>query len=110
MATEHVLELTDGNFEQEVFGSNGPILVDFWADWCQPCRIVGPTIDELAGDYAGRVKVAKLDVDANPDVAARLGISSIPTIMLFEDGRVVRKFVGVTPKHEFADALDAVAA
>ena len=110
MASTNVLHLTDQDFDHEVLESDGPILVDFWADWCQPCHIVAPTIDELADDYVGRVKVAKLDVDANQGVAGRLGIRSIPTILLFKDGRIVNRFVGVTSKRAFAEALDAIAA
>ena len=109
MASEKLLELTDANFRQEVLETNTPILVDFWADWCQPCHIIAPTIDELADEYAGRIRIAKLDVDANQEVAKELGISSIPTILLFQDGRVVKKFVGVTPKHDLVNALDAIA-
>ena len=108
MASEHVLELTDENFEQEVVQSDTPVLVDFWADWCQPCRMVGPTIDGLAEEYAGRVKVGKVDVDANQSVAAKFAISSIPTILLFKNGQIVQKFVGVAPKQQFATELDKV--
>ena len=108
MASENVLELTDENFEQEVVKSDKPVLVDFWAEWCQPCKMVAPTVSDLADEYAGRVKVGKLDTDANTNVAGRFGISAIPTIMLFRDGQVVRKFVGVTPKREFAAELEKV--
>ena len=100
------LELTDKTFEAEVLESNQPVLVDFWAEWCAPCRVVGPIVDELAEEYAGRVKVAKLDVDAHADTSLEYDISSIPTILLFVGGRVVRKFVGVTPKQELTRALE----
>ena len=105
MASEHVKELTDQNFEQEVLKSTQPVLVDFWADWCMPCRMLAPTIDKLATDYAGKVKVGKVDTDANRDISIKYGISAIPTIILFKGGQVVRKFVGVTPKKEFVSEL-----
>ncbi len=108
MPSENVLELTDHNFEQEVVKSDKPVLVDFWAEWCQPCKMVAPTVSDLADEYVGRVKVGKLDTDANTNVASRFGISAIPTIMLFRDGEVVHKFVGVTPKREFAAELERV--
>ena len=110
MAHENVLEFTDDNFKQEVLSSDKPVLVDFWADWCQPCHMIAPTIDELAADYDGRVKVGKLDTDANHNVSLELEISSIPTVMLFKDGEMVRKFVGVTAKQQFASELDALLA
>ena len=106
MASEAVTELSDDNFEAEVLQSDKPVLVDFWAEWCMPCRMLAPTIDELATTYSGKVKVGKLDTDANRDVSMKFGISAIPTIILFKDGQVVRKFVGVTPKQEFVTELD----
>ena len=109
MAGEAVLELTDGNFEQEVVQSDLPVLVDFWAEWCMPCRMLAPTITELANEFAGRVKVGKVDTDANRDVSVKYGISSIPTIILFNNGEAVRQFVGVTPKQEFAGEMEKVA-
>lgn len=108
MASSAVLEFTDGNFEQEVLKSDRPVLVDFWAEWCMPCRMLAPTIDELATQFAGKVKVGKVDTDANRNVSMRFGISAIPTIILFKNGQVVRKFVGFTPKHEFVAELDKV--
>jgi thioredoxin 1 len=109
MASEHVKEFTDQNFEQEVLKSGSPVLVDFWAEWCGPCRMLAPTIDKLANDYAGKVKVGKLDTDANRDVAMRYGISAIPTVLLFKDGQVSQKFVGLRNERDFKEALDAVA-
>ena len=109
MASDAVLELTDETFEAEVIQCDLPVLVDFWAEWCMPCRMVAPTIEELAGEYAGRVKVGKLDTDANREVAAKFGISAIPTIILFKGGQVAKKFVGVTAKDEFVSELNAVA-
>ena len=109
MASDAVLELTDSNFEAEVVNSDTPVLVDFWAEWCMPCRMLAPTIDELAGEYAGKVKVGKVDTDANRDISLKYSISAIPTVMLFHKGEVVRKFVGVTPKQDFKAELDKVA-
>lgn len=109
MASEAVLELTDDNFETEVEKSDQPVLVDFWAEWCMPCRMLAPTIDDLAGQYQGKVKVGKVDTDSNRDVSVKYGISAIPTILLFNNGEVVKKFVGVTTKDEFAGELDKVA-
>ena len=109
MASEKTIEITDSNFEDEVLKSDKPVLVDFWAEWCMPCRALAPTIDELADEYEGKVKVGKLDTDANRDVSMKYGISAIPTIILFKNGEVEKKFVGMTPKAEFASALDAAA-
>ena len=106
MASENVLEITDANFEQEVLGSDKPVLVDFWAEWCMPCRMLGPTIEKLAKDYAGKVKVGKLDTDANRDVSMKYGISAIPTVILFKDGKVAQKFVGLRQEKDFKEVLD----
>ena len=106
MAAEGILELTDGNFDQEVIKSAQPVLVDFWAEWCMPCRMLGPTIEELAKDFAGKVKVGKVDVDSNHEVAVQFGIQQIPTVMLFKGGQLIHKFVGVAPKREFAAELE----
>ena len=107
MASEHVVEFTDQNFEAEVLGSSTPVLVDFWAEWCMPCRMLAPTIEKIAKDYAGKVKVGKLDTDANRDVAAKYSISAIPTVILFKDGQVSQKFVGLRQEKDFKAALDA---
>ena len=104
---ENVLELTDTNFEAEVLKSDKPVLVDFWAEWCMPCRMLGPTIEKLAKDYAGKVKVGKVDTDSNRDVSMRYGISAIPTVILFRDGKVAQKFVGLRQEKEFKEVLDA---
>src|SRR4028119_401913 len=106
MASEHVQEFTDANFEQEVIQSSQPVLVDFWAEWCMPCRMLAPTIEKIAKDYAGKVKVGKLDTDANRDVAAKYSISAIPTVILFKDGQVSQKFVGLRQEKDFKAALD----
>ena len=100
-----VLELTDQNFEAEVIKSTQPVLVDFWAEWCMPCRMLTPTINDLAKEFAGKVKVGKVDTDANREVSVQYGIMQIPTILLIKDGQVVNKFVGVLPKKDFVAAL-----
>jgi len=107
MASEHVVEFTDQNFEQEVLKSSTPVLVDFWAEWCMPCRMLAPTIEKIAKDYDGKVKVGKLDTDANRDVASKYSISAIPTVILFKDGQVAQKFVGLRQEKDFKAALDA---
>jgi len=108
--TATLLHLTDQTFEAEVVGSAQPVLVDFWAPWCGPCRVVGPTIEQIAADFAGRVKVAKLNVDENQGVAAALRIQSIPTVALFHGNKLVDARVGAYPKAEYAAMLDKVLA
>jgi thioredoxin 1 len=107
MAGDNVKQFTDANFQQEVLTSTEPVLVDFWAEWCGPCRMLAPTIDDLATEYKGRVKVGKVDTDANRNTAMTFQISAIPTIMLFKNGEPVKKFVGLTPKKDFKTAIDA---
>ena len=107
MASENIVEFTDQNFNEEVLQSPTPVLVDFWAEWCMPCRMLAPTIEKIAKDYAGKVKVGKLDTDANRDVAAKYSISAIPTVILFKDGQVAQKFVGLRQEKDFKAALDA---
>lgn len=104
--SENVVELTDANFDGEVLQADQPVLVDFWAPWCGPCRMVGPIIEELAGLYAGKVKVGKLNTDNNPVVASKYGIRSIPTILLLKDGQVVGNLLGAMPKAEFQKMID----
>ncbi|MEE9404800.1 MAG: thioredoxin [Algisphaera sp.] len=106
MASDIVLELTDTNFETDAINSELPVLVDFWAEWCMPCRMLAPVIDELASEYEGKVKVGKVDTDASRDVSMKYGISAIPTIILFNKGEVVKKFVGMTSKDDFKAELD----
>jgi len=101
------IEFTDANFQSEVLDSSTPVLVDFWAPWCGPCRMIGPVVEELAGEYAGAVKVGKLNIDDSPGVPQNYGVSSIPTIMVFKGGEVVDRFVGVQPKNRLQAALDA---
>ena len=104
------LQLTDVNFQSEVLDSDRPVLVDLWAAWCGPCRVVGPTIEELAREYDGTVKVGKLNIDENQQAASDFGISSIPTVLLFKDGKVVETLVGVQSKDRYEAALGQVAA
>ncbi len=110
MAGANTLEFTDGNFETEVIQSDTPVLVDFWAEWCGPCKALTPVIDELANDFAGKVKIGKLDTDANREVATKYAVSAIPTLFLFQNGEITEKFVGLKPKSELAKALEAVVA
>ncbi len=106
MASDDVLQFTDANFDTDVVQSEVPVLVDFWAEWCQPCHMITPIIDALAAEYKGKVKVGKVDTDANRDVSVKYGISAIPTIILFQDGEVIKKFVGLTAKDQFEAALN----
>ena len=97
--------ITKDNFESEVTNSSIPVLVDFWADWCGPCRMLAPVIDELAGEYEGRVKVGKVNVDEQPQLAAQFGVASIPTLILFRDGKATATSVGVRPKAQIEAML-----
>lgn len=109
MAGADTLEFTDTNFEKEVLQSSVPVLVDFWAEWCMPCRALGPTIDELATEYSGRVKIGKLNTESNQGTPVKYNVQAIPTILLFKGGQVVQKFVGLTPKKDFQAALAGAA-
>ena len=108
MASENVAEFTDANFEEQVLKSTVPVLVDFWAEWCGPCRMLAPTIDKIAAEYANRVKVGKVDTDSNHAVATKYTISAIPTVLLFQGGQVTKKFVGLRKEQDFKDALEAI--
>ena len=105
MASEALIEFTDANFDTEVLGSDVPVLVDFWAEWCQPCKMLTPTIEALAAEFKGKAKIGHMDTDSNRNAAVKLGISAIPTVILFKNGEVAKKFVGLTPKDQFASAL-----
>ena len=94
----NAVAVTDESFEQEVLNSPVPVLVDFWAAWCGPCRMIAPTVDQLAAEYAGKLKVVKVDVDANPEISGRLGVLSIPTLMVFKGGQMVERILGAVPK------------
>jgi len=100
------IEITDDNFE-EVINSEKPVLVDFWAEWCGPCKMIGPIVEELAGEYDGKAVVGQVDVDANPQVSAKFGIRSIPTLLVFKGGEIVDKQVGAVPKSILSQKLDA---
>jgi thioredoxin 1 len=107
MASANVKEFNDANFDAEVLKSEQPVLVDFWAEWCQPCRMLAPTIEKLAGEYVGKVKVGKVDTDSNRDISLKYQISAIPTVILFKKGQVAQKFVGLRSEKDFKAALDA---
>lgn len=102
------LTFTDQNFQQDVLESDVPVLVDFWAEWCAPCRIVGPIIEELATEYAGKLKVGKLDVDTNGNTAQSYGVMSIPSVMLFKDGKPVKTLVGAQSKDNYKREINSV--
>ena len=108
MASSNVLTITDDSFESEVVQSDQPVLVDFWAEWCMPCKMLAPTIDELAEEYAGKVKIGKVDTEDSRDTATKYGISAIPTLLLFKGGEVVKKFVGLQQKNDLKAAIDEV--
>ena len=102
------LQITDASFEAVVLKSDKPVLVDFWATWCGPCRMLGPVIEEIATEYEGRVVVGKVDVDSNQDYAAKYGVRNIPTVLVFQNGEVVGRQVGVAPKNTYTEALDSL--
>ena len=103
----HPVEITDANFEQEVTKSELPVLIDFWAVWCGPCKMIAPFVEELAGEYEGKIKIGKVDVDSNPQISMNYGIRSIPTLLIFKDGKVVDQIIGAVPKQAIAAKLDS---
>ncbi|EID75945.1 thioredoxin [Imtechella halotolerans] len=102
------LEITDATFEEVVLKSDKPVLVDFWAAWCGPCRMVGPVIDQISEEYQGKAVIGKVDVDAHQEFAAKYGVRNIPTVLVFQNGEVVGRQVGVAPKNTYTEALDAL--
>jgi len=102
------ITLNDSNFQEEVIGSKIPVLVDFWAAWCAPCRLVAPIVEEIAEDYDGKIKVCKLDTEESPTLAGQYGIISIPTLLIFKDGKPVDQIIGAVPKGTITKKLDAV--
>ena len=105
---ENLIEFTDDNFDTEVLKSNLPVLVDFWAEWCGPCKMIAPIVEEIAGDYAGKVKVGKVNVDFNNQVAMQYGIRGIPALLVFKGGSVANQIVGAVPKNKITEILDSV--
>jgi thioredoxin 1 len=106
MAGNGIMEVNDANFDQDVLKSDTPVLVDFWATWCGPCRAIAPIVEELAKDYQGKVKVGKMDVDANSATPMRYGVRGIPTLLVFKGGQVKEQIVGYVPKEKIKEALD----
>ena len=106
MAADNVKTFTDSNFETSVLKADTPVLVDFWAEWCGPCKRLGPTIDQLAGEYAGKLTIGKLNVDDNPDTTIKFQIRGIPAVLLFKGGQVVDQVVGLAPKEDFKRVID----
>jgi thioredoxin 1 len=103
MASPNVVEVTDTNFDSDVLKSPVPVLVDFWAVWCAPCRAIAPHVDAIAGEYAGKLRVGKLDIDSNPEVPTQFEVRSIPTLLLFKEGKVVGQLVGAVPRAKLDD-------
>ena len=107
---ENVIEFTDNGFESDVIKAGTPVLVDFWAEWCGPCKMIGPIVEEIANEYAGRIKVGKMNIDLNPVVPPQFGIRSIPSLLIFKDGAVSDQIVGAVPKNNITEVLDRVLA
>ena len=103
MASANVIEVTDSNFDSDVLKSQIPVLVDFWAVWCAPCRAIAPHVEAIAGEYAGKLRVGKLDIDANPEIPSQFEVRSIPTLLLFKDGKVLGQLVGAVPRAKLDD-------
>ena len=110
MSTSGPIHTSEQNFEADVLKSDIPVLVDFWAEWCGPCRLVGPIIEDLSKEYQGRMRFAKLDVDANPSLAQKFGVQGIPTLIFFRGGNEAGRIVGAAPRHRFVEDIDKVLA
>lgn len=106
--SDNILHLTDASFDKEIVNSKSPALVDFWTSWCYPCKMIAPILGEIANDYSGKIKVAKLDVDENMSTATRFNVMNIPTLILFKDGKEKARLIGVTPKEEITRKIDEV--
>jgi thioredoxin 1 len=102
------ITITDDNFESEVLASQIPVLIDFWAEWCGPCKMIAPSVEELAGEFAGRIKVGKMDVDTNQITPGHYGIRSIPSLLIFKGGQVIEQIIGAVPKNHIKSKLEAV--
>jgi len=102
------IEITDDNFETEVIKSDKPVLIDFWAVWCGPCKMIAPIVEELASEYDGKIKVGKLDVDSNQQTSIKFGVRSIPTLLIFKDGKLKETIIGAVPKKHLVDKLNSV--
>jgi thioredoxin 1 len=103
-----LIEITDDNFETEVTNSDKPVLIDFWAVWCGPCKLIAPIVEELATEYDGKVKIGKLDVDSNQQTSIKFGVRSIPTLLLFKDGKLKETIIGAVPKKNIVDKLNSI--
>ena len=110
MAASNILTLTESNFDQEVLKSSTPVLVDFWAEWCGPCKMIAPLLDELASEYDGKVRIGKINIDEFGALASQYGVRAIPTLLLFKDGQVAEQVVGMRSKRELKSSLDRVSA
>jgi thioredoxin 1 len=108
MASDYIVTATESNFNDEVLRSQTPVLVDFWAEWCGPCKMIGPVLDELAGEYGGKIKIAKVNIDDNQNLAAQFRVTAIPTLLIFKNGQVMEQMVGAKSKRDLKASLDKV--